>query len=74
MSGHHASIVTRCDNRADFDACPCSGYSITAGSLFDAAFPYRAFTPGSNILLNMGGWQSRHVGGWRRGCGGLGTP
>ena len=66
MSGCNAVIVTRCDSRTDFGACPCYGYSVagepfgvcpccvystTAGSLFSAAFPYRAFTQGSNRLL-----------------------
>jgi len=27
MSGCHAATVCRCDSRADFDACPCCGYS-----------------------------------------------
>ena len=50
MPGCHAVIVTRCDNRADFDVCPyygynaagepfdvclCRGYSATAMSPFD---------------------------------------
>ena len=35
MSGCHASTVTRCDNRADFDACSCYGYSAT-GEPFDS--------------------------------------
>ena len=35
MSGSHAAIVTRCDSRADFGACPCYGYSA-AGEPFGA--------------------------------------
>ena len=35
MSGYHAAIVTRCDSRANFGACPCCGYSA-ASELFDA--------------------------------------
>ena len=55
MLGYHAAIVTRCDSRANFDACPCygysaagfsacpcCGYSATAGSHFGVC-PCRAF-------------------------------
>ena len=34
MLGCHAAIVTRCDSRANFGACPYSCYSTTVGSPF----------------------------------------
>ena len=34
--------VTRCDSRADFDACPCCGYSAT-GEPF-GAYPYSGYS------------------------------
>ena len=34
MSDCHAATVTRCDSKADFGACSCSGY-IAAGEPFD---------------------------------------
>ena len=35
MPGCHAATVTRCDSRADFNACPYCGYSA-AGEPFGA--------------------------------------
>ena len=48
MSGCHIATVTRCDSRADFDACPCYGYSVV-GESFDVC-PYSGYSAAAGSL------------------------
>ena len=48
MTGCHAATVTRCDSRADFDVCPCCGYSA-AGKPFGAC-PYNSYSTTAGSL------------------------
>ena len=49
-TGYHAAIVTRCDSRADFGACPCSSYSATTGSLSAPVPAVRSYRGAANYL------------------------
>ena len=58
MSGCHAVTVTRCDSRADFDACPYCGYSAV-GEPF-GAYPCSGYREGSRLLLHKSSAQNTH--------------
>ena len=78
MSGCHAATVTRCDSRADFDVCPCCGYSaagepfgaypcrdysVAAGSPFGACL-CRAFTQGEQQITSWLNHDPSYGWGW----------